>query len=82
MVLLISTLLDLYVTIHAEQAEHSFLPEMDQSIFRLFFSDLSIQGTISGIHPYIFIKKIQFSSHPKLINMEMIVTGISNVFLL
>lgn len=58
------------------------LPEMERSTFRLFFSDLSIQDTLCGIHPYIFIKKIQSSAHSKLLNMEIIVTGMSNAFLL
>lgn len=58
------------------------LPEMERSTFRLFFSDLSIDDTLRGIHPYIFIKKIQSSAHSKLLNMEIIVTAMSNAFLL
>lgn len=78
MVLLIYTLLNLHVTVHAEKTGHIF-PGTDQSTFRLFFSDLRFQDTLSGIHACIFIKKIQLSTHPQLLNMEIIVTRIPNL---
>lgn len=73
MVLLVCTLLNLHVTIHAEKTGH-ILTGTDQSTFRLFFSDLRFQDTLSGIPACIFMKKIQLSTHPKLLNMEIIVT--------
>lgn len=81
MVLLICTLVNLHVTIHAEKTGH-ILTGTDQSTFRLFFSDLRFQDTLSGIPACIFMKKIQLSTHPKLLNMEIIVTRMSNVFLM
>lgn len=80
MVLLICTLLDLHVTIHAEQTGH-ILPGTDQSTFRIFFSDFWFQDTPGGIHTYIFIKKI-LSTWPKLLNTEIIVNRMPNVFLM
>lgn len=81
MVLLICTLVDLHVTIHAEQTGH-ILPGTGQSTFRFFSSDLWFQDTLGDIHTYIFMKKIQLSTHPELLNMEIIVTRMSNVFLM
>lgn len=80
-VLLICTLLDLHVTIHAEQTGH-ILPGAYQSTFRLFFSDLKFQDTLGGIQTYIFKKKTQLSTHPKLLNTEITATRMSNVFLI
>lgn len=61
MVLLICTLVNLHVTVHAEKTGH-ILTGTDQSTFRLFFSDLRFQDTLSGIPACIFMKKIQL--HP------------------
>lgn len=58
MVLLICTLVDSYLTAHAEQTVH-ILPGTYQSTFRLFFPDLRFQDSLGGIQTYIFIKKIQ-----------------------